>query len=696
MKKFNLNIGKEEITASFNNFASKANGEAVVRCGDTVVLATAVMDKEDSEKDFFPLSVNYEEKFYAAGKISGSRYTRREGKPSDNATLISRMIDRAIRPAFPKELNKEIQIIVTCLSFDEENDPAVLGMIAASLALHTSDIPFGGPLGAVRIGNKSGEHIINPTHSEREEGLLDMVVSGFNKEDGEVIVNMIDGNFQEVEEERVMEAIINTQETIKKLCLFQEEIRKEIGKEKTEISFPSSNEKIKEEVEKIAREKAREIVSEKGDKEEKMEKFKEEAKKKIEENYEEEERKYAEERLEDVIKEEIRRGILEEGKRIDGRDIDEVREIKASVGLLPRTHGSALFERGETKALSVITLGSPGEEQLMDEMELSEKKRFMHHYNFPPYSTGETKPVRGPGRREIGHGMIGENGILPLIPDTSDFPYTIRGVTEIVSSNGSTSMASVCGMTLALMDAGVPIKAPAAGISIGLVTGEERDKYKLLTDIKGMEDAYGDMDFKVAGTKEGINVIQLDVKIRGLTKEMIEGTLEKAKEARLYILKEIEKTISKPREKLSPYAPKITTLKIDPEKIGDVIGPRGKVINEIIDETGVGIDIDDEGLISLTSSDEDAIEKAANWIKNITREIKEGEVFQGKVVKIFGFGAVVEIAPGQEGLVHISEIAPRRIEKVEDEVKQGDTVPVKVIKVENGKISLSIKRAKEE
>ncbi len=694
MKKFTLEIDGKEITASFNNFAGKANGEAIIRCGDTVVFATATMDKEDTEKDFFPLSVSYEEKFYAAGKISGSRYTRREGKPSDNATLVSRMIDRAIRPAFPEELKKEIQIIVTCLSFDEENDPAVLGMVAASLALHVSDIPFQGPLGAVRVGRGEDGYKINPTHKEREEGDLDVVVSGFSDKEEEITTNMIDGTFNQMEEEKVMGAFLAAHEPIKELCLLQEKIRKEIGKEKKKLFSSADNEEIKKKIEEKARERVRKVLEEEK-KEERLEDLEEEIKKEIKEEIEEEKREFAERCVEKIIKEEVRKKILQ-GERIDGRKLDQVRDIKCSVGFLPRTHGSALFERGETKALSVITLGAPGEEQLMDDMELSEKKRFMHHYNFPPYCVGETRPVRGPGRREIGHGMIGENAILPLVPDTDDFPYTIRGVTEIVSSNGSTSMASVCGMTLAMMDAGVPIKEPAAGISIGLVKGEDEKNYKLLTDIKGSEDGWGDMDFKVAGTEKGINVIQLDVKIRGLTAEMIKETLYRAKEARIHILKEIKKTIDSPRKNLSPFAPKIVTLKIDPAKIGDVIGPRGKVINEIIDQTGVGVDIDDDGLVSLTSENEEAIEKATNWIKNITREIKEGEVFQGKVVKIFGFGAVVEIAPGQEGLVHISEIAPRRIEKVEDEVKQGDSVPVKVIKVENGKISLSIKRAKEE
>jgi polyribonucleotide nucleotidyltransferase len=690
MKKFSLDIGGRELSVSLDNLAEKANGQVMVRYNDTVVFATAVMTTENVDKGFFPLSVSYEEKFYAAGKISGSRYTRREGRPSDRATLISRMIDRAIRPKFPKEFKREVQIIVTCLSWDEENDPGVLGMIAASLALHISDIPWNGPLGAVRVG-RNDNHILNPNYKEREEGKTDIIISGFFDEEKEFIVNMIEGAFKEEPESSIMDAFLFSREPIKKLCDFQNEIRKEIGKEK--IEFPSSF--SSEEIEKTIKEKIEKKLSEifKNDnKEEEIKKLKEEASLFIQENYtEEEELKYAFFCFEKLIEKEMRNNILENGERIDGRKLDELRKIKCSVGILPRTHGSALFERGETKALSIITLGAPGEQQLMDDMELSDKKRFMHHYNFPPYSVGEVRPVRGPGRREIGHGMIGENGILPLIPDAEIFPYTIRGVSEIVSSNGSTSMASVCGTTLALMDAGVPIKRPVAGISIGLV--QEGKDFKLLTDIQGLEDHYGDMDFKVAGTEEGITVIQMDVKIEGITLEITEKALAAAKRTRLYLIEEIKKTIPEPRKNLSPYAPKIVTLKINPEKIGEVIGPKGKIINEIIEKTKVAIDIEDDGLISITSEDEKAIETAVTWIKNITREIKEGEIFDGKVVKILGFGAVVEILPGQEGLLHISEIANRRIEKVEDELSIDQIVRVKVIKREpNGKTSLSIKQ----
>lgn len=689
MKNYSLNIGGRELSVSLENLAEKANGQVMVRYNDTVVFATAVMTDEDVDKGFFPLSVSYEEKFYAAGRISGSRYTRREGKPSDRATLISRMIDRAVRPKFPKEMQREVQIIVTCLSFDEENDPGVLGMIAASLALHISDIPWNGPLGAVRIGRKDS-HILNPNYKERSEGETDIVISGFFDDNKEFIVNMVEGTFKEETESSITDAFLFSKDSIKDLCDFQNNIKKEIGKEKISLPSPYSN----KEVEKTIREKTKiEEAFEKENKEEELKKLKEEISLFIEENYEDDDRKYAFSCFEELVEREMRKMVLEKEIRVDNRKLNELRKIKCSVGLLPRTHGSALFERGETKALSIITLGAPGEQQLMDEMELSEKKRFMHHYNFPPYSVGEVRPVRGPGRREIGHGMIGENGLLPLIPDAETFPYTIRGVSEIVSSNGSTSMASVCGTTLALMDAGVPIKRPVAGISIGLI--KEENTFKLLTDIQGLEDHYGDMDFKVAGTEKGITVIQMDVKIEGITMEIIKGALEAARETRLYLITQIKETIPEPRKNLSPFAPKIVTLKINPEKIGEVIGPKGKIINEIIEKTKVAIDIEDDGLISITSENEESIETALTWIKNIIREVKEGEIFEGKVIKILGFGAVVEILPGQEGLLHISEIANKRIEKVEDEISLDQTVTVKVIKKEsNGKISLSMKQAK--
>ncbi len=691
-KKYNVTIGDKEISASFINLAEKANGEAMVRCGDTVVFATATMSNEESDKDFFPLSVSYEEKFYAAGKISGPRFTRREGKPSERATLVSRMIDRTIRPKFPKDLKNEIQIIVTCLSFDEDNDPGILGIIASSLALHLSDIPWNGPLGAVKIG-RNAHYILNPDFEKRENSVMDITISGFLNEKNEFITNMIEGFFDEEEEEKVAESFNIAEKAIKDLCVFQDNIRKEIGKEKKTFSVFEDKD-VENDIRKKADEKLNTIFSN-GVKEGEIKNLKEEMGAFIKETYEDSEKiSYAFKCLDEVIGEKVRRNILDKGERLDGRKTNELRELKCHTGLLPRTHGSGLFQRGETKSLSIITLGAPGEKQLLDDMETTdERKSFMHHYNFPPYSVGETRPLRGPGRREIGHGILAENAIAPLIPDTADFPYTIRSVSEIVSSNGSTSMASVCGTTLALMDAGVPIKRPVAGISIGLITDKNGD-YTILTDIQGLEDHYGDMDFKVAGTEEGVTAIQLDVKIAGLTKTIIKEALERGKETRLQIIEKIKETISEPREELSPFAPRISTMTIDKERIGEIIGPKGKTINEIIEKTGVAIDIEDSGVISISSPDKESITKAVDWIKNLLKEVERNEIYQGKIIKILSFGAVAEILPGKEGLIHISEISDKRIDKVEDEVKEGDVVPVKVIKVENGKISLSMKEAK--
>ncbi len=696
MNKYTTLIGGRELVVSLNNLAERASGEAMVSYGDTVVFATVTMAEEEVEKDFFPLSVNYEEKFYAGGKIGGSRYTRREGKSSDKATIVSRMIDRALRPLFPKEIKKEVQIVITCLSWDEENDPGVLGMFAASLALHLSNVPWNGPLAAVRMG-KNGEYILNPNYNERESGDVDVIVSGFYNKNKDFIVNMIEGKFKEAEEESILEAFRLSEEPIKQLCDFQNKIKTEEGKEKDSVVPLFESKEIEEKIKEIAEEKIKKIFQKDGAVENELKEAEKEVSLFIKETYEEKKDVFfALACLEKIIEKEVRENILEKEKRLDGRKIDEVRKISCSVGLLPRTHGSALFQRGQTKALSIVTLGAPGEEQLTDDMEFPEKKRFMHHYNFPPYSVGEVGAMRGPGRREIGHGMLAENAITPLIPDIDVFPYTIRAVSEIVSSNGSTSMASVCGTTLSLMDAGVPLKRPVAGISIGLVTKED-GSYKLLTDIQGKEDHYGDMDFKVAGTEKGVTAIQLDVKIEGLTKEIVKNTLERAKNTRLYLLEKIKETIPEPRQNLSQYAPKIVTIKINPEKIGEVIGPKGKVINEIIETTGAVINIDDSGLVAISSNKEEAIQKALNRIKSIVRELKVGEVFQGKILKLLSFGAVVEILPGKEGLVHISEVENRRIEKIEDVLKEGEEVLVKIIKLDpSGKISLSIKQAKNE
>lgn len=690
MENYEIQIGGRKLTASFKKLAEQANGSVLLRYGDTVVLATATMSKENKKDElgYFPLMVFYEEKFYAAGKIGGSRYTRREGKPSDRATLISRMIDRSIRPLFPKNLKKEVEVVVTCLSFDEENDPGILGGIAASLALSVSDIPWNGPLSMTRIGKIKEDLVLNPTYEERQEGKMEIVFSSFFK-DQEYIVNMIEGFFKEESDTTIIEATKLARKATEKLEEFQLKIIKEKGIKKIELEEEKKDKTIEDYLNGFQKEIEKAIFESDDEKVSELPQIKE----KIEEKFEEKDKKYALNYLEDLKKKIIRNNILEKNRRPDGRKEDEIRDLHMETGILPRMHGTGLFSRGKTRSLSIITLGAPGDKKLYDGMESEGEKRFMHHYNFPPYSTGEVQPLRGPGRREIGHGALGEKAIEPVLPTINDFPYTIRAVSEILSSNGSTSQAALTSTSLALMDAGVPIKAPVTGIAIGLVS--EQKQYKILTDIQGPEDHAGDMDFKVAGTKEGITAIQLDVKILGITTSMIEEILERAKDARYQILGLIEKTIPKPKAELSPYAPRIIKMQIDPEKIREVIGPGGKIINEIIDETEVSIDIEDNGIIFITSEDQQSAEKAIEWIRNIIREPEVGEIFNGKVKKIMNFGCFVEIMPGTEGLVHISELTEGRVNKVEDVVKVGDVIPVKVLKItSDGKIDLSLKEAK--
>ena len=651
---------------------------------------------ERREIDFFPLTVEYEERYYAAGKIRGPRYIKRESRPSDEAICNARLIDRAIRPLFPKNLNREVQVVTTVLSWDEENDPDVVGLLAASLSLSISDTPWSGPIGVVRIGKIDKEFLLNPTYELREKSQIDLVLAGV-EEGGEILINMAEGNFEEVKEDLILEAFDFAKNYLKEIINFQKEIIKKIGKEKIEIKPPLIDSKLEKEIRDFLENKLEEALyqKEKIYRFEQLNKLREELSNFIETNHPGEGKiKYALDFFEKEIERLIQENILKKEKRPDGRKLEEIRKISCEVGILPRTHGSGLFCRGQTKALSILTLGTPGDQQLLEGMEIVGKKRFMHHYNFPPYSTGEIKPMRGPGRRDIGHGMLVEKALLPLIPSFEEFPYTIRVVSEILSSNGSTSMASVSSSSLALMDAGVPIKAPAAGISIGLIS-DQKGNYKILTDIQGPEDQQGDMDFKIAGTKKGITALQMDVKILGITKEILKEILERGRRARNKILDIMEKILPKPREKLSPFAPRILTIQINPEKIREVVGPGGKVINEIIGETGAAIDIQPSGLIYITSAKEEAAKKAITWIKSITREIKVGEVFQGKVKRILDFGAFVEILPGQEGLVHISQLAPYRVRRVEDVIKVGNIVPVKVISIdEQGRINLSIKEAK--
>lgn len=694
--KYKLEFGGRNLIVEIRNLAEMASGSCFVRYGDTLVLATAVIsEKEIDGINFFPLTVDYEERYYAAGKILGSRYIRRESRPSDEAILTSRLIDRAIRPLFPKNLKREIQVIITCLSWDRENDPDLNGLIGASLSLATSEIPWSGPISVLRIGQVDGKFVLNPTYEERERSKLDLVLSGVEK-DGQILINMIEAEGEEVPEEVILEAVNFAKPHLKKLIDFQNQIVKKIGKEKISIEIPPQDLELEKEIKEFLGNRLEKAIfqPEKKERMEEVNQLREELMYFIEGKYPGTGKtNYARDFFEKEIKRIVHENIIKFERRPDGRKLDEIREIKCEVGLLPRTHGSGLFCRGQTKTLSILTLGTPGDVKLLEGMEIITKKRFMHHYNFPPYSTGEVKPIRGPARRDIGHGMLVEKALLPLIPSFEDFPYTMRIVSEILSSNGSTSMASVSSSSLALMDAGVPIKRPVAGIALGLI--REGKKYKILTDIQGPEDHHGEMDLKIAGTENGVTAIQMDVKIKGIEEKILAEALKEGKIARLQILEKMKEVLERPRPELSPFAPRIFTIQINPEKIREVIGPGGRVINEIIEECGVSIDIEDSGKVFVTAEKEEAAKKAITWIKNITREIKVGEIFQGKVKKILDFGAFVEILPGQEGLIHISQLAPWKVKKVEDIVKVGDIIPVKVISIdEQGRINLSLKEAR--
>jgi polyribonucleotide nucleotidyltransferase len=696
MDKFKKKIGDKELTVEIRDLAQRANGSCMVRYGDTVVLATAVMsDYEREGIDFFPLTVEYEEKFYAAGKILGSRFIRRETKPSDEAILTARSIDRAIRPRFPKHLRREIQVVVTCLSWDGENDPDTIGLLAASIALSISDIPWMGPISTVRVGRTDNEFILNPTYEQRSKANLEFLIAGMEGEK-DFLINMIEFEGEEAKEDSILAAYQFAKPQLKELVELQKEIVKKLGKEKAEIPAPPKDEALENDINEYLGNKIEEILyKEKGNQGmENINGLKKELIYYIEGKYPSMgKEKYVNSYFEEKLNETIHENIIKKDLRPDGRKLDEIRTLGTEVGLLPRTHGTGLFMRGETKALSILTLGSPGDVRLLEGMEIRGKKRFMHHYNFPPYSSGEVKPMRGPGRREIGHGMLAEKALFPLVPDIEKFPYTIRAVTEILCSNGSSSMASVSAACLAMMDAGVPIKSPAAGIAVGLMS-DSSGNYKLVADIQGPEDHHGDMDFKVAGTKEGVTAIQMDVKVEGISEKIMKEALELAKKSREHIIKEMEKTLPEPRKEMSPWAPRIYAFTIKPDKIREVIGPGGKIINEIIDKCEVSIDIEDDGKVFVTGEKDEAAKKAVEWIKNIVREVEVGEIFQGKVKRIMNFGAFVEILPGQEGLVHISQLADRRVEKVEDVVKVGDIVPVKVIEIdEQGRINLSRKEA---
>ena len=687
-------MGDKEITVEINGLADQANGSAVVRYGDTMVLTTAVMaKKEKPDMGFFPLMVDYEEKYYAAGKIKGPRYIKRETRPSDEAVCNARQIDRSIRPLFDDRLKNEVQTIATVLSWDAQNEPDIISLFGISTALVVSDIPWQGPTASVRVGYINGNYVLNPTYEQREANEIDVVFAGVER-DGEILANMIEGSFNEIREEVILGAFAFAKPHIKQLLDFQNKIAGACGKPKAKLP-DNTNEKLERELrdfigsdlknalyqlEKSARGQAMEAVKSKLE-EYAAESYADDAEK----------LKLAKKFYEKEIDRVLHETVMETGKRPDGRTPEQLRALSAKVGVIPRAHGSGLFQRGETKALSVATLGAPGDQQLLDGMEITGKKRFLHHYNFPPYSCGEVRFLRAPGRREIGHGMLAEKTLLPLIPSVEDFPYTIRVASEIVSSNGSTSMAALSAASLALMDAGVPIKSHATGISMGMIVKDKKN-YKILTDIQGPEDHHGDMDFKVAGTRNGVNAVQMDVKIDGITEEMMAKVLEQARIARGQLLDTLEKALPQPRPELSPYAPRIIIIKISPEKIREVIGPGGKIINEIIEQTGVLIDIEEDGTIFITAEKPEAGQKAAEWIQNITREIKVGETFQGKVKRIMNFGAFVEILPGQEGMIHISKLSDHRVNKVEDVVQIGDMVSVQVIEIDGqGRINLSLK-----
>ncbi len=690
---FEIKVGEKPVIIKTTNWTEQASGSCLVSQGETEVLVTAVLSPFTREGiDYFPLTVEYEERFYAAGKIYGSRFVRRESRPTDEAILTARMIDRAIRPLFPKDFKKEVQVIVTCLSWDGENDPDILGMIGASFALATSNIPWNGPLGAIRVTRNNGEWVFNSNYAQRKECDMDLTLSAIER-DGDILVNMIEMGAKEVSEKDVMDAYGAAKKELKKIIDAQLHAVKKIGKEK-DVFEPAVELDLAGEIKEFLGDRLEKAISNapKGEKNLgatellKMELIGHLTLKYPGEGKEKQVLAFFEREIEKIIV----KNIIERDYRPDGRKSTEIRPLSCEVGVLPRAHGSGVFFRGLTRVLSVLTLGGPADSQIIEGMEIVGKKRFMHHYNFPPFSSGETSPMRGPKRREIGHGALVEKALLPVIPELEKFPYTIRIVSEVVSSNGSTSQASVCASCIALMDAGVPIKEPVAGISVGLAKDEETKKYKVLTDIQGPEDHYGDMDFKVAGTRNGITAIQMDIKIDGIDSKIMEEAMDRAKDARLKILDIIKKQIAEPRKELSPYAPKISTLKISPAKIGEVIGPKGSVINKIIEECGVTIDVEDDGFVSVTGVDAEGVEKAVNWIKGIVREVEVGETFQGKVVKIMDFGAFVEILPGTDGMVHISKFVPSRIQSVSEVVKEGDIIPVKVMSVDElGRINLS-------
>nr|WP_275431605.1 polyribonucleotide nucleotidyltransferase [Salinicoccus roseus] len=688
-KVYETEWGRHKLTVEYGEMAKQANGAVLVRYGETVVLSTATASKEPRDLPFFPLTVAYEEKLYAAGKIPGG-FNKREGRPSEEATLTSRLIDRPIRPLFPDGYRNDVQVMSIVLSVDPNASPQMAAMLGSSLALGVSDIPFDGPIAGVTVGLIDGEFIINPSTDELEHSEIELQVAGTKD-----AVNMVEAGAKEVSEETMLKAIMFGHESIRKMVEFQQEILDELHVEKRVFEQPETDADLKRDMEEKAQSLGLYDAIQDPDKKSREDAISE-AKKRIletldetDENYEE---IYAEASaiVEGLLKEEVRRLITEEKVRPDGREPAEIRPLNSQAGILPRAHGSGLFTRGQTQALSICTLGALGEHQIIDGLGVEENKRFMHHYNFPNFSVGETGPIRGPGRREIGHGALGERALYQVIPNETEFPYTIRLVSEVLESNGSSSQASICGSTLALMDAGVPIKAPVAGIAMGLVMKGEQ--YTILSDIQGMEDALGDMDFKVAGTENGITAIQMDIKIEGLSEDILREALAQARGGRQEILDNMLATISEPRAELSKYAPKVEIMHIKPDKIRDVIGPGGKKINEIIDETGVKLDIEQDGTVFIGHSDASMIERAKEIIKDLTRVAEVGEIYMAEVRRIEKFGAFVQLFPGKDALVHISQLDTSRVGKVEDVVKIGDKFLVKVTNIDNqGRVNASRK-----
>lgn len=685
-KSFRMELAGRPLIVETGKMAKQASGAVLVRYGETVVLVTSTASKEAREgMDFFPLTVDYEEKMYAVGKMPGG-FLRREGRPGNSAILNARLIDRPIRPLFDKRCRNDIHVMATILSVDYDNAPELCGMLGASASLGISDIPWDGPIAGVRVGRVDGKFVINPTQEQLKVSTLNITVAG-----SETAILMVEGGAQEAPEEDVLDAIMFGHETIKELVAFQKKIIEEVGKPKRTLIFPEIPEEIKTAIYAYAERPLKEAIfnPDKLTREAHMEEVRKEAEAHFKEIYPENGSDIAE-CLNHLTKEIVRHMISVDKIRPDGRALDEIRPISCEVGLLPRVHGSALFTRGQTQALTITTLAPMSETQIIDDLTQETEKRYIHQYNFPSYSVGETKSSRGPGRREIGHGALAERALIPVIPTVEEFPYAIRVVSEILESNGSSSQASVCGSTMSLMNAGVPIKAPVAGIAMGLVN--EGEHFTVLTDIQGMEDALGDMDFKVAGTAKGITAIQMDIKIHGLSHEILLAALQQAQKGRMFILGKMAECIDKPAEHLSPYAPKIITLTIPVDRIRDVIGSGGKIINKIISETGVKMDVEEDGHVYIATPDEEAAQRAKKWVEELTHEVQVGETYLGKVTRLMKFGVFVEILPGKEGMVHVSQLATRRVEKPEDVVHEGDEIMVKVTEIDDkGRINLSRK-----